>query len=423
MATATEKKQAKQISAIFTNVIEECEPYCAGQERLLEMLAYAVLSKHHAFLYGPWGCNKTRMISVFVHLMGASEELFTATLDKNSPPEILLGPVSVKALMERDRFVRNLDGTLASCRYAFIGEVFSANAATRRSLHTSLNERYVDNDGKRVRIPLMTAFCDSNELPIRREDRPFYDRLLLRASVSYINDDKDTFMKMRRSPRFIPSKVDPICDVTHVANAHKLLRRTRIPIVVDEAMWQLRTELIAKGLRFSDRRWHCAYDVLRASALFRGSMIVEPLDLCALSFVFVDFFDEQQTTIDALLKQYEGMRVNAAEQSYVNDAQRVVDTATSENRSESWEWALTELQTLRDKCVSAESINEIDEMIENAKTQNASETDRDDEPQEKKHATRKRLPLLPVEDALEIADEVADELSVDEFVDDDEEQD
>lgn len=429
MATAAEKKQAKHISAIMANVIEECEPYCAGQSKLLEMLAYAVLSKQHAFLYGPWGCNKSRMISIFIHFIGASEELFKATLTKDSAPEELIGPISPKQLLERDRFVRNLDGTIATHRFAFIGEVFDARSATRKSLHTALNERCVDNDGKSVKIPLLTAFCDSNELPIRREDRPFYDRLMLRASVSYINDDKDTFMKMRRSPRFRPDKVDPICDVEHITNAHKLLRRVRIPAVVDEEMWKLRAELIGKNMRFSDRRWHYAYDILRACAVFRGSMIAEPLDMCALSFVFVDFFDEQQTTLDTLLKQYEGIRVSVAEQSYVNDAQRVLDTAAAENRAESWEWAMVELQTLRDKCASAESISEIDDLITSAKAKQSGKDDADDDdsddiiPRKKKGkgfaAQNKRLPLLPIDDELANASKTADEFSNTDEDDDD----
>lgn len=327
------KKHVKTFAKKFELVRETAETFCVNQGDLLEMACLAVVAKQHALLVGPWGCNKTRTINVFTHLCGATNgQMFRCTLDKTTPPEALLGPISPKALLEQDRFLRNLKGTICDAEYAFVGEAFSGNSATRRALHTVLNERYVENGGEKIAVKLHTAFLDSNDMPSRREDRPFYDRIVLRSEVAYLDPgNKDAFVKMRHSPKFIPAKVEPIVSLNDIRIAAQLANMITVPTIIDDSLFTLRSDLFGKNVQLSDRRWYNAYSVLRAAALLDGRTYVSPGDLWALRFVLVDYVDGQSRAVVDQLRPYKGQSLRDAEQTFLKDAQELYSEAMQGN--------------------------------------------------------------------------------------------
>lgn len=364
MPKLTKDEFAKKIKAYakrFDAVRDAARPYCVGQDDLLNMASLAVVAKQHALLVGPWGCNKTRTINVFTHLIGATNgQMFRCTLDKTTPPEALLGPISPKVLLEEDRFKRNLTGTICDATFAFVGEAFSGNSATRRALHTVLNERYVENGGEKVPVCLHTAFLDSNDLPSRREDRPFYDRIVLRTEVAYLDPaDKDSFLAMRRSPVFTPGKLQPILSLQEVREAASLARLIIVPPVIDDAMHMLRSDLYAQNVQLSDRRWHHAYSVLRAAALLDGRVHVSPGDLWALRFVLADLVDGLTKTIVDRLRPYKGQSLRDAEQTFVKDANDLYTQAMQGNTTFR-EHALESVRGLAGNVIDADAKAEID---------------------------------------------------------------
>lgn len=366
------QKRAKQYAERFREVRKAAAAYCVKQDDLIEMGALAVVAKQHALLVGPWGCNKTRTINVFTHLIGATNgQMFRATLDKTTPPEALLGPISPKQLLENDRFVRNLKGTVCDATFAFIGEAFSGNSATRRALHTVLNERYVENGGERVPVQLHTAFLDSNDFPSRREDRPFYDRIALRCEVNYLEpSDKDAFIAMRRSPQFVASKVAPLFTIAEVREAAQLARLVVVPPIIDDSMHMLRNDLFAKAVQLSDRRWYVAYSVLKASALLDGRDHVAPSDLWSLRFVLTDIVDGQAKAVVEQLKPYKGQSLRDAEQSFVNDARILYEQAVQGNtafRKSAIESLFTLSGSVIDAEIKAEIVGIADKLKDAAK--------------------------------------------------------
>lgn len=317
----------------FYTLREIASQYCIDQEELIEMLCLAVIAKQHALLFGPWGCNKTRTINTFSHLCGARNgDLFRCTLDKTTPPEALLGPISPKILLEEDRFKRNLEGTVCTSFFAFIGECFSGNSATRRALHTVLNERYIENGGEYIEIPLHTAFLDSNDLSTRREDRPFFDRVGLRLEVNYLDPaNKELFIAMRTSPRFNPARVAPLFTLKEIQTVSKLAQYVDVPPVIDDAMHLLRSDLFTRNIRLSDRRWYNAYGVLRASAVLYGRSAVSPSDMWALRYVLSDYIDGSANVVREALKPYQGQSIRDAEAAYVTDAEQSLQQAMQGN--------------------------------------------------------------------------------------------
>ena len=89
--------------------------------------------------------------------------------------------------LEKDMYVRKIDGYLPTAQVAFVDEIFKANSAILNSLLTILNERLFDNGSERIEVPLLCLVGASNELPESEELDALYDRFLLRSSVEQVS--------------------------------------------------------------------------------------------------------------------------------------------------------------------------------------------------------------------------------------------
>jgi MoxR-like ATPase len=337
------------LQAKFNQLAERLQDYSVGQGDILEAICLGLVAKEHVLLYGPPGCNKTASIIATAALLGANGNFFSKTLNKYTPPDELIGPVSVKGMRE-DRFYHCLDGYIGTAELAFIGEVFRGNGATRVALHTILNEGYVDNGGKMIRIPLHICFLDTNNLPSIESDKPFYDRLLLRVPVNYLSSsDPDPFTRMLATEEFDPRAEDPVLSIAEVKQATEEARtQVAIPEHILTELFNLRASFLEKELAFSDRRWKRSLNVVRAAAWLREADTVEPLDLFALRHVLWDY-PEQRTVMSELLSHYEGLTSKVAAGSLAKEAQRIFDHAMKSGLGDAYVDAIVELADLRDR--------------------------------------------------------------------------
>lgn len=317
-----------EIRAGFAEVLRVMKTRSIGQEELIRGLLLAVLSREHMLLVGPWGCNKTAAINLLTRLLGVDDRTFHCTLDKTSPPQDLLGMYSPRALQVDDKWVRNMTGKLPEAVYAFVGEVFRGNGATRTALHTVINERYVENDGKQVPVPLLSMFCDSNTFPYREEDMPFYDRLLLRQQVSYLSGQgQGQFSDMLRSPEV--SGNGSVKAVLSLETVRQAIGWTAVVAVSDaavETLFQVRAALLGKEIVLSDRRWKRSLNVLRASAWLRGVNIVDSVDFTALRYVLWHLPEQYPVMLD-VLESFCAVSPETQEAEKIAEATRVFDDA------------------------------------------------------------------------------------------------
>src|SRR6476620_7309453 len=153
------------------------------RETVIDGTLCAVLASEHVLLLGPPGTAKSALARAIAQAF--SGEYFERLLTKFSTPEELFGPISLKAL-ERDEFSRVISGKLPEAEFAFVDEIFKANSAILNSLLTLVNERVFHDDGVPVRVPLVTMFGASNELPEGKELEALFDRFILRFEVNYL---------------------------------------------------------------------------------------------------------------------------------------------------------------------------------------------------------------------------------------------
>jgi MoxR-like ATPase len=163
---------------------------------LIDGALSALLSAHHLLIIGPPGTAKSMLADELCRRIDGAN-YFQWLLTRFTTPEEIFGAVSLKAL-EQDDYRRVTSRKLPEAHIAFLDEIFKANSSILNSILTLINERLFHNGKEVIKVPLLTLFGASNELPEEEELTALYDRFLVRFVVGYIVEDF-RFLRMLES--------------------------------------------------------------------------------------------------------------------------------------------------------------------------------------------------------------------------------
>jgi len=272
-----------------TKMLEEGLVERDSQVRLLLLAAFC---SEHLLLLGPPGTAKSeigRRLSAFTQ-----GQYFERLLTRFSVPEELFGPLSMVGL-EKDMYVRKIDGYLPTARVAFVDEIFKANSAILNSLLTILNERLFDNGNERIEVPLLCLVGASNELPESEELDALYDRFLLRSSVEQVSSTalRDLLKLSEASETKARADINDeqkfsLKPSDFQGVKEKACESTTVPDSVINLMTDLRSHLQDKcepPIYVSDRRLLKAVTLLRVAAYTDGRSVVSDFDTLLLAHV------------------------------------------------------------------------------------------------------------------------------------------
>ena len=138
----------------------------------------AAIAGEHMVLIGPPGTAKSAVIRAFSKLIDA--KYFEYLLTRFSEPNELFGPVDIQGFRQGS-YRRVTTGMLPEAEIVFLDEAFKANSAILNSLLTLLNERRFNNGATVTRVPLISLFAASNEVPGSDNLDAIFDRFLLRV--------------------------------------------------------------------------------------------------------------------------------------------------------------------------------------------------------------------------------------------------
>jgi len=237
----------------------------------MRLLLLAALSREHILLFGPPGSGKSECCTRLAAVLGQGK-FFERLLTKYTNPEELFGPLSLSAL-ERDEYVRQIEGYLPTAEVAFLDEVFKSSSSILNSLLGVLNERKFDNGNKRVSCPLICCVGASNELPDSEELDALYDRFLIRKVVTQVSDANIELL-LNANLQSFASTSSAAVSVSLIADqdALDLLARAKhvsLPGDVVSLLRSVRTFLrdqVTPSIYISDRRLRQAANLLRVSA-------------------------------------------------------------------------------------------------------------------------------------------------------------
>lgn len=223
----------------------------------------ALLARQHVLLLGPPGSAKSLMVEDLCSRIGGSyfDWLFT----RFTTPEEIFGPISLKAL-EQDKYTRIISGKLPEAHIAFLDEIWKASSSILNTLLRIVNERKFDNNGASQKVPLLTLFGASNELPESGELSALYDRFLLRYVTQYIADPQN-FVNMLALPQ---AQRNAGITLDELFQMQAETDKVAIPDEVYIAIVNLREVLKKENIISSDRRYKQALSLIRASAYISG---------------------------------------------------------------------------------------------------------------------------------------------------------
>ncbi len=235
----------------------------------------ALLTGSHLLLIGPPGTAKSQLANEICRKITGAR-YFQWLLTKFTTPEELFGAVSLKGL-ENDEYRRVTSGKLPEAHIAFLDEVFKASSSILNTLLTIMNERIFYNGTEKVRIPLISLFGASNELPSEEDElEALYDRFLLRYVVDYIKEDF-RFLKMLNTGNEISE--DGVITSEELDSCREEAERVKLPSNILKLISRIRKELAKKGITPSDRRYKQSVSLLKSRAYLEGRSDVSEDDL------------------------------------------------------------------------------------------------------------------------------------------------
>ena len=269
---------------------------------LIDGALAALLSAQHLLIIGPPGTAKSMLADELCRRIEGAD-YFQWLLTRFTTPEEVFGAVSLKAL-EQDDYRRVTHRKLPEAHIAFLDEIFKANSSILNSILSLINERLFHNGKEIVKVPLLTLFGASNELPEEEELTALYDRFLLRFVVGYISEDF-RFLRMLEAQS---AAERTILTLTELSELQQLARQVAIPPHVYRSIADIRRELNKKNIQASDRRYRQCLGLLQAYAFIEGESEVYEKHLLFLEHVLwrdPAEHDPVRTTIRELLLGYE----------------------------------------------------------------------------------------------------------------------
>ncbi len=269
---------------------------------LIDGALAGLLSAHHVLIIGPPGSAKSMLADeICRRIEGAN--YFQWLLTRFTTPEEVFGAVSLKAL-EQDDYRRVIDHKLPDAHIAFLDEIFKSNSSILNAILALMNERLFHNGKEVVRVPLLTLFGASNELPEEEELTALYDRFLLRFVVNYIAEDF-RFLRMLES-QSQPSRT--VLTLSELQELQNQSRQVALPAHIYRSIADIRRELNKKNIQASDRRYRQSLSLLQARAYLEGQPEVFEKDLFFLEHVLwrdPGEHEQVRATIRELLLGYE----------------------------------------------------------------------------------------------------------------------
>jgi MoxR-like ATPase len=283
------------IGLLRFNVSDRLKQDFVGKDQIVDLMLISAIAREHLLLVGPPGTAKSELIKRFVLLLGAqkdSGELFEYLLTRFTEPNEIFGPVNIKEFQE-GTFTRNIERALPKAKVAFLDEVFKSNSAILNALLTILNERFFFNGLEQVRVPLISVYGATNEVPEGDDLAALYDRFLLRVRTD--NVDERQFrelinagwgMERERIRLGRTEAIVPVLDsIDQLQVAYDALGQIDLTPAFDDYR-ELVRQIRAEGISLSDRRAVKLLKLIAAAALLRGDKAASPADLWVLLHIW-----------------------------------------------------------------------------------------------------------------------------------------
>lgn len=295
----------------------------------IDITLTALLARYHVALIGPPGTAKSMLVEDLANAFQG--EVFKYLLTKYTTPEELYGPVDLKALKDESVYQRVTRAKLPEAEFAFLDEVFKANAAVLNTTLTAMNERQFDNGRGRINIPLVTLIGASNELPEGEELNAMFDRFHFRKVVDYIREPSNFIGMLQYTPDDTPL---PELTFDELKEAQAEVAAINVPAETTETVYNIRSDLGLQGIIPSDRRFRQSIRALQAFAWLNERDTASDSDFTILQHMFWSAPQEQKPVSRVILEHTNPIELEAQEvMDDIDDIAQKLNSAVQKAKS------------------------------------------------------------------------------------------
>ncbi|WP_423793202.1 AAA family ATPase [Methanocaldococcus indicus] len=288
---------------MLNRIREELNNYFIERREEIDIALTSLLCSEHTIFLGNPGTAKSQLIRAISFHFNA--KYFEKLITRFTTEDELFGPLSIKELKDNDRFVRKTDNYLPTAEIAFLDEVFKANSSILNSLLTIINERIYHNGDRIEKVPLISLFSASNELPEENELLAFYDRFLFRKIVSEIRGDNNLKKLLLLEEEYNPKTIINIDKLKKLQEEAKYVEVDGVlGYIID-----IKKILQQNHVYISDRRLKKSVKAVKSYAYLNGKDKADVNDLDILRHIFWnepdEFFKVSKIVFRHINKYYE----------------------------------------------------------------------------------------------------------------------
>ena len=178
-------------------------------------------------------------------------------------------------------------GKIPDAQIVFLDEIFKAGDGILNSLLTVLNERRYTNEGVTTKIPVISFFSASNEIPNFRNAEeqilaPLYDRFQLKVVTRNVQNRKARLKILHETQDARFGTVTATVTLDELYAMQSEVKAVVIPPSINELMDDVLCELRRQNITVSDRKFFGFGRIAQAAAWLAGHTEVQPNDLLSL---------------------------------------------------------------------------------------------------------------------------------------------
>ena len=283
-------------------LVDRLKNQFVGRDEVIELIALALVAGEHLFLLGRPGTAKSALIRQFA--AGLQGRYFEYMLTRFTEPTEIFGPVDLAKLRE-GTVATVTTGMLPEAEFVFLDELFNANSAILNNLLTVLNERIFRRGAETHRLPMLSLFSASNQLPEDESLGALFDRFLLRCRVVSLAREALPRLLLAGWTLERQDAAPSVISAEELRDFGRGLQNVRLEGVLDcyaDTVGKIRD----LGIQFSDRRAVKALRLVAASALLCDRQAAAIADLWVLRYLWdrEEQVDPLALLINGILEQH-----------------------------------------------------------------------------------------------------------------------